>query len=173
VRYVANDVVLRIKNGERGYAFVVHQLESRCQGLVTTRREVSQIPCAYTTHLLDSQNTFRANFEVLDQLWVQLIDDGEALAVFPEERNKAQLCEHTHDICSTLFHDQHSVYPATEDFHSFGQVGRLRQCDERLLLAQIFDVLEWDRLAFSALLCQLVEGSHIFLIRVSEANHKE
>lgn len=56
MRYVTNDIVLRIEDWERRHPFVVHELESCCQGLVaaTYGQLMSLRPIVW--YSLDGQN---------------------------------------------------------------------------------------------------------------------
>lgn len=66
------------------------------------------------------------------------------------------------------------MYAAAKHLDSFGQVGSVWQCDQRLLLvAHLFDVPQRNRLSFASLLGQLVEGGDVFLVRVCEADYEE
>lgn len=60
-----------------------------------------------------------------------------------------------------------------KNLHSLGQVCRMRQCNQRLLLAQVLDILQGNGLSFAPLLCELVEGCYILLFRVCETDDQE
>jgi hypothetical protein len=49
----------------------------------------------------------------------------------------------------------------------------MRQCDQRLLLAQVLDILERDGLSFSSLLGKLIKGRDILLFGMCEADYEE
>jgi hypothetical protein len=49
----------------------------------------------------------------------------------------------------------------------------MRDCDQRLLLAQFFHIFEWDRFPLSTLLGELVKGRDFALVRVGEADYEK
>lgn len=65
------------------------------------------------------------------------------------------------------------MHAAAEDLHSFGQVGRVWQRDQGLLLAQVLDILERNGLPFSSLLGQLVEGCYVLFFGMCEADYEQ
>lgn len=155
---VANDVVLGIEDGQRRDALVVHKLKSLCQGSIT----------------IDGQDTLRSNVQVLQLVWVQLVDGGEALTVLPEELDQTQLCEDANDVCGALFGHEYPVHSTAKDFYGFGQVCRVGQGDERLLLAaDLLDVFERNRLPFPSFLGKLVERGNISLVGVCKADDEQ
>jgi hypothetical protein len=124
--------------------------------------------------LLYSQHSLGANAEVFDEMRVQLVDVREALPVLPKELDQPQLCEHSRDLCGALFRDQHPVHAAPENLHGLGQVGRVWERDEWLLLvAHLLDVSERYGLPLPSLLGELVERGDIFFVGVCEAEYEE
>lgn len=125
------------------------------------------------SHSLDGQNLLLPDIQILEKLWVQLVDEWEACPVLPEELNQPQLGQYTDNIRSAFVRNEHSMHAAAEDLHSLGQIRCVREGDEWLLLAQVLHVLEGDRLPFASLLRQLVEGGDILLFGMGEADYKE
>jgi hypothetical protein len=124
--------------------------------------------------LLDSQHSLGADAEVLDEVRVQLVDIWKALPVLPEKLDQPQLCEHSSDVVGAFFRDQHSVYTAPKHLHSLGQVCRVRERDQWLLLvAHLLHVSERYGLPFSSLLGELVERGDILFVGVCEAEYEE
>lgn len=108
--------------------------------------------------LLDGQNALRPNAQILDEMRIQLVNVWEALPVLPEELDQLQLSEHANHVCGAILGDQHPVYPASKDLHSFRQVGRVREGDQWLLLvAHLLYIPQRYWLSFPSLLCELVE----------------
>jgi hypothetical protein len=135
---------------------------------------ISRIPRALCAYSLDSYNALRANAEVLDEARVQLVDIREALPVLPEELDQLQLRNNANHIGRALFRHQHPVHSAAKNLHSFRQVGRMGQRDQRLLsVAHLLHVPQWYRLALAALLRQLVERGDIFFVGVCEADYEQ
>jgi hypothetical protein len=46
-------------------------------------------------------------------------------------------------------------------------------CDQRLLLAQLFYIFEWDRFSLSTLLGELIKGRDFALVRVGKPDYEQ
>jgi hypothetical protein len=124
-------------------------------------------------NLLDSINRVAPNIQILDQIRVQLIHSREARPIIPKELYEPQLRKHTHHARVILLCDDYPMDSTPKDLHSLGQVGCVGDCDQRLLLAQLFYIFEWDRFPLSTLLGELVKGRDFALVRVGEADYEE
>lgn len=125
-------------------------------------------------HILDSEHVFRSNVQIFDQMRIELVHIREALPVLPEELDQPQLREDANNVRGSLLCDQYPVYSAPKDLHGFGQVGRLRERDQRLLLVPDFlHVSQRYRLPFAPLFRELVERGDVFFIGVGEANYEQ
>ena len=129
-----------------------------------------EINCWYS---LDGQNLLLADIQILEKLWVQLVHEGEACPVLPEELNQPQLSQYTNNIRGAFVRNEDSMHAAAEHLHSFGQICCVWEGDEWLLFAQVLDILEGYGLSFASLLRQLIEGGDILLFGVGEADYEE
>lgn len=170
VRNVPYHIILSIENGKRCDTLVVHELEGICERFIAA---VYHISCLQTLkldrRLLYGKNGVRSDIQVADQLWVQLVDGGEALSVFPEELDQPQLCEYANNVGTVLLGDQHSMHATAKHLDRLCQIRRLGEGYQRLFLAQVLDIFEWNRLSFPSLPGELVKRRNVGLLGVRKA----
>jgi hypothetical protein len=65
------------------------------------------------------------------------------------------------------------MHSRSKHLHGLGQIGRMRDGNQRLFLPQLLHIFERDGFPLSSLLGELVEGGDFALVRVGEADYEE
>ena len=114
-----------------------------------------------------------SNIQIPQQLREELLDDRETSSILPEEPDQFQLRQDTNYIRSPFLGDQETVHSAAQNLHRFCQFRCMRQRNQWLFLAKIFDIFQWDRLSFSTLCGKLLERRDLALIWVGKTNNQQ
>lgn len=92
---------------------------------------------------LDGYDLLSTDIEILQDLWIQMIDDRKGAAVLPQEVDQIPLAEDTNHIVCSLLGDQNAMCSSSEELDGRRQVRGFWKHDKWRLLRQGQDVVQW------------------------------
>ncbi len=93
--------------------------------------------------------------------------------MLPEEFHQPQLTENSNNLVSAFLDDYDPMAASSEALHCFRQVGAVGECHEGFLVAKVSHVFQWDCLASTCFLHELLKGLEMSLVRVHKPNGQQ
>lgn len=124
-RDIANHIPMVIDHYQRRYPFSIHQLQSFTERLiaaeiiptVSLQREAGTKVSG--TGLLDGDHIVRSNAQIVQSLWIELLNRRKAAAILPKKFDQSELTEDANHflVIGLLGHDN-AMNTATKGLYS-------------------------------------------------------